>query len=542
MGGRHARERASGLQDRAVRRGISTVGIVCLAAIGLLSPAGAAAVSEVPVSTGATTNAAVRAIVHDEASGYTYIGGLFTQVCDRDGANCVKRLSIARLEPDGSLDPSWATEYNDQVNLGPVNALALSDGGGVLYAGGLFGGAGPNRTNLAAFDSATGAATDFDPDPNGDVFSLAVLNGGASTVVYAGGNFTSIGGQSRQNLAKLDIDGAANPTFAEADDWVRSVAATGTHLLAGGAFENIGPEIGVDDEAIPFLAAVGTGSEEVDTAFNPAANDQVWSLATGDAWFAGGDFTEVDSATRGKVAALLTDGSALQWAPNANATVGALATAPDAVYAGGTFSSIGGESRSRLAELDTFLTLGGATAWNPEPNSEVLALDVSADGDTVFAGGSFNQVGGLPTGQFAVFGTPELTGPPSTAFAQVNVGSAGAFQPVAISNPGSGDLNVSALSLTGADAAQFELGGGCVGQPVPPGGSCNAQVRFKPGSAGSKQALLQVTSDAAGSPHQFALAGTAGAQPQPPAAKPKCKKGQKLVKGKCKKKKKKKKK
>jgi hypothetical protein len=57
------------------------------------------------------------------------------------------------------------------------------------------------RKFVAALDASTGALTPWDPnanDPNfNGVYSLAV----SGSVVYAGGNFTSVGGYPQQGIA-----------------------------------------------------------------------------------------------------------------------------------------------------------------------------------------------------------------------------------------------------------------------------------------------------------------------------------------------------
>ena len=68
----------------------------------------------------------------------------------------------------------------------------------------------------------------------------------------------------------------------------------------------------------------------------------------------------------------------------------ALAVSDSTVYAGGGFTSIGGQIRHNLAALDA--TTGAATAFNANPDDEVLALAVS--GSTVYAGGYFDSIGG----------------------------------------------------------------------------------------------------------------------------------------------------
>src|SRR5207247_9983385 len=81
----------------------------------------------------------------------------------------------------------------------------------------------------------------------------------------------------------------------------------------------------------------------------------------------------------------------------ANSSVLALAVSGSTVYAGGIFTSIGGQPRNRIAALDA--ATGAATAWNPIADSSVVALAVS--GGTVYTGGYFTSMGGQPRNNIA---------------------------------------------------------------------------------------------------------------------------------------------
>src|SRR5204863_1140366 len=92
---------------------------------------------------------------------------------------------------------------------------------------------------------------------------------------------------------------------------------------------------------------------------------------------------------------IFAGGTLSPWNPNANTTVYALAVSGSTIYAGGDFTSIGGQSRNKIAALDA--TTGSATSWNPNATggafgSSVFALAVN--GSTVYAGGFFNNIGG----------------------------------------------------------------------------------------------------------------------------------------------------
>lgn len=76
------------------------------------------------------------------------------------------------------------------------------------------------------------------------------------------------------------------------------------------------------------------------------------------------------------------------------------------------------------------------------------------------------------------------------------------------SNTGGTPLHVSSVSLSGA-GAQFKLvGTGCQGAVVGPGAGCSVAVEFAPTSAGAHSAILELDSDAQGSPTVVAVRGT----------------------------------
>jgi trimeric autotransporter adhesin len=138
-----------------------------------------------------------------------------------------------------------------------VDALALSPGAGLLYAGGAFTTLGGGQADLgvAAVSPATGApVTSFAPHANGAAFAFSTAPDGST--LYAGGTFTSIGGQRAVHLAALNpASGAALPFNPAPDDVVDALArsADGAQLYAGGAFR------GFDSAAQQGFAAFGPG-------------------------------------------------------------------------------------------------------------------------------------------------------------------------------------------------------------------------------------------------------------------------------------------
>jgi Domain of unknown function (DUF5122) beta-propeller len=325
-----------------------------------------------------------------------YAGGFFASI---GGQN---RNHIAALDATTGLATAWDPDASFGFNNSYVLALAVD--GSTVYAGGTFdqiGGA--SRTNLAGLDVTTGNATVWYPQPNNEVQSLVVLG----STVYAGGYFTTIGGQPRNRIAAVDkVNGFATSWNPNVNGFsVRALAADGSTVYAGGDFTSIGGQTRNNIAALDVTTGVVTD-------WNPDANTRVKTLlAYGNTIYAGGDFSSIGGQVRHFIAALdAPSGAAKSWNPNASGGVSALALKLGpmrddvTVYAGGDFTSIGGQSRSRIAALDASLGSAGlATGWNPVANSTVSALVV--DGTTVYVGGSFTTLGSLTRNHIGAIGT-----------------------------------------------------------------------------------------------------------------------------------------
>ncbi len=323
-------------------------------------------------------NGTVMAALSDGAGGW-YIGGLFTTV------GTATRSNLAHVLADLSV-AAWNPGTNSTVR-----ALALR--GSLLYIGGDFTTIGVTaRNRVGAVDANTGALASWNPNANSSVRTFAV--GGSS--LYVGGQFTTIGGQARNRIAALNFTtGTADPSFnPNANSVVMTLLldAPNNLLYMGGQFTT------VDGQSRNRLAAVNATSGSA-SGWNPNANNQVFTLSVNAGTvYVGGQFTTVGGQSRNRIAAL-DAGTALatSWNPNAGNTVQALAVSGAVLYAGGDFLTIGGQNRSRVAALD--LSSGLATSWNPSAFGTVQVL-APAGGD-LFAGGTFNGIGGTARNNLA---------------------------------------------------------------------------------------------------------------------------------------------
>ena len=402
------------------------------------------AIAALDVTTGIPTNwvpnAAGGYVLALATSGSTvYAGGYFTSIGGRD------RGTLAAID-----STTGAANYWWPFSLSPllgqyVGALAVS--GNIVYAAGTFTTAGSaataivTRNRIAALDATTGYATAWDPNANGEVRALTT----DGTTVFAAGDFTSIGGQTRVGIAALN----ANLNTSNATAWnpnpsgyvspvsVHALALGGGRIYAGGNFWSIG---GVVRNHLAALDAT-TGAP---TNWDPnASGGGVEALAvSGSTVYAGGNFTGIGAQFRSRLAAIdATTGVPTTWDPNATGgVVYALSVSGTTVYAGGDFLNIGLQMRSHIAAISALT--GSATAWDPSSSSTVRALVVS--GTTVYAGGDFFNIGGQPRNYIAALD------------ATVNTNNATAWNPIATGA-------VRALALSGtmvyAGGDFFSIGG-----------------------------------------------------------------------------------
>jgi hypothetical protein len=304
------------------------------------------------------------------------------------------------------------TDWNPNVGGIPhqtgVSALAAS--GSTIYAGGNFPSIGGQpRHNLAALDPTTGAATDWNPNPDGAQIETLAVSG---QTVYAGGAFQSIGGQRRHAIAALDAatgsasDWNPNPMGGAYLGTVRTLAVRGSTVYAGGNFASIGGQPRHNLAALDATTGAATDWNPDPTGAtlvqqNGILLGQTDQLAiSGSTVYVAGDFTTIGGQPRNNLAAIdATTGTAADWNPNPGRSgqtshavfINALAVADSTIYVGGAFTSIGSQPRRDLAALDA--TSGAATDWNPNgPNSSPTggASVLAVSGSTLYAGGEFS--------------------------------------------------------------------------------------------------------------------------------------------------------
>jgi len=166
-----------------------------------------------------------------QADGKILAGGDFIRLGGQARAN------LGRLNANGSVDTSFNPGANDAVN-----CLAVQGDGKILVSGGFTLLGGQACTNLGRLNADGSRDASFNPAINYPTYSLAFQADGK---ILVGGAFTVLGGQACTNLGRLYADGSLDTTFnpgvGGSGSYVNSLALQPDgKILVGGYFTTLG--------------------------------------------------------------------------------------------------------------------------------------------------------------------------------------------------------------------------------------------------------------------------------------------------------------
>ena len=342
-----------------------------------------------------------------QADGKIIVGGDFYL------AGASPHSNLARLSADGTIDSLWSPDAD-----GPVTKVVVS-GSDIFVAGRFTSVGGQARNGLAKLETTgTGAAdSTWDPEPDGPVTMLAASEAG----LFVGGRFLNIGGQYRPYLAKLSptSDGAADGNWdagvqtwafrSAADSPVRAMAVTAESVYVAGDFWQIG---GMFRNGFAKLDANGLGAG--DPAWDPTPDGTVSSLTLSDTGLlVAGLYSSIGGQNRINLARVDLGGVGAAdstWNPILNGAIGALAVVGTNLYVGGQFTTLDGQGPSNLARVSLIDAGALDAAWIPNPDGGIV--DLLARGNAVFASGDFTSIGGQSRhglAQMAVADAPAMS-------------------------------------------------------------------------------------------------------------------------------------
>lgn len=386
---------------------------------------------------GTGPDAQVRALLHVAQDKGLYVGGHFANF---DGTS---RRALVRLRTgqaglvDGSLDPSFAPVFEGSSSSAPpyVRSLARQSDGKILVGGFFAKVNSTNRANLARLNPDGTLDTSFAPNPGGAVHCIALQADGK---ILVGGSFTQIAGHTSRRIARLLPDGTLDTSFVTGtsttsggfDGAVNSIAVTlDGEVIAGGAFTSYNGR-GYYNNMAKLLP---TGAVDGKFNFTPGVNGVVndLHLRPSGQILVSGLFTQVANnvlgiaaTTVGRVVQMNSTGAEngtldAGFNPGQTGADGSVLdsiTLPDGdILLAGAFTSFNGEPRARLAVISGYDQSVPIVVSAPFHN-----IDAGVDLDFPFlASGegpySYSLTGPLPRGVTFDSATGALRGVPLDA-------------------------------------------------------------------------------------------------------------------------------
>ena len=349
-----------------------------------------------------------------DGKGNLYVTGYFANI----GGS--RRAGLAEISVTGTgiVNPNWHPTIDDPVNNGGpyLHGLVLNNAGNLFLTGLFTTISGQTRRSVAMISADGSVGSAIDAVLPGAVNALAVQSDGS---VIVGGSFFGTATQTRNNLLRLQTDGAIDPNWNPSPDstsgyGARALAVDGKDsVYVGGDFSHIG---GQPRQSVAKLSGSGNGA--ADLAWG-AANDGtlgIWALALDAAAnaYVIGDFTTMGGYARANGLAKISASGTVDanWSPVLPASVSAAQPVLTALATDGTFVYVGGETlfstgNSSLDVLNRFAADGSGTidpTWNPAPTTSgappsgpyyygVTSLALDGQGN-LFVGGDFRQIAG----------------------------------------------------------------------------------------------------------------------------------------------------
>lgn len=178
--------------------------------------------------------------------------------------------------------------------------------------------------NIFAYDITSGnRVTSFSHSLNQQGRAITASPDG--TVVYVGGDFTTVDGAARNHVAAFNTStNTLNTSFQpSADNNVKALTATATTVYLGGSFQHVSPSSATASTSPPYrlkLAAVSATTGAVSSWAPKVDNGSVLAMALApdlSRLIVGGSFTTINSLYAFGMGSVSTStGSVLSWAAN----------------------------------------------------------------------------------------------------------------------------------------------------------------------------------------------------------------------------------
>ncbi|HVU33096.1 MAG TPA: delta-60 repeat domain-containing protein [Opitutaceae bacterium] len=346
-----------------------------------------------------------------QPDGKVIIAGYFTRAQPAGVQAQIVRNHIARVLPTGSLDTAFQLDPGGRI----LQSLVQADGK-IVVAGSFTNIGGVTRNYIARLNADGSLDASYNPNLNGRVFAMVYENTKNENKIVIGGSFTTTGPttspatdlSTRHFIARLNPDGTVDTEFnPNLNGEVASLALQKDgSILVGGAFGSVQP-LGATSATDRAGMLRLTYDGQLDTGFDPWVNGLVAAIAvqSDGKILIGGSFTALQPGAsttnttptvygRAYFARLNADGTVdTTYDPNPSAYVAAIVIQSDGkAVIGGQFLDFAPPGataytiRYYLARINTDGTID--TAFDPEPNGPVMALGLESN-QQILVGGAF---------------------------------------------------------------------------------------------------------------------------------------------------------
>ena len=277
------------------------------------------------------------------------IGGQF------DALGGASRNDIARLQPDGTVDPGFNPNVSNASNE-IVNCIAIQVDGNIVIGGRFNAVGGVTRHNIARVSSGGAVDTTFNPDIGGEVTNMVVQ---PDEKIIVTGYFATVGGAARKRIVRLNMSGAVDPTFNAVTLNTSGYVLTAALQLDGKVI--IGGEFTTVNGAAHAAVARLNGDGTLDASFNASVDYVVQAVAVQNTGgiLLGGYFFNVNGVSRTAMAAIASNGTLIpsfdsRFNSNTSPSVFSIANMIGAGVIAGDFSILGGTLRHGVAWIANF--------------------------------------------------------------------------------------------------------------------------------------------------------------------------------------------
>jgi hypothetical protein len=333
-------------------------------------------------SSGSIVNSGYRARIFaatvDDFGGF-YVGGNFSSIAGQT------RLNLAYINSLGGIG-SWNPSTNGKIN----DMIMIGDN---IYIGGDFTSVNGQTRNYLATINTSGSLLGWNPSASANIYTLDYYNSN----IYVGGKFNYINNKNVGKIAIINTSGSVfkfnfDFNFEDYDNTlqknieVHAIKSVGSNVYIGGSFSNMSKYSAfhaIDNSLNSIYIDQIYGSSSDYTYLLDAVRDNFGGF------YVGGYIQSISGQTRNRLAYINSSGGLGSWNPSANGDVAALVISGDNIYFGGSFTTVAGQTRNRLAAVNTS---GSLLDWNPSASSQVVSIAIS--GNNIYIGGWFNSVNG----------------------------------------------------------------------------------------------------------------------------------------------------